>query len=138
MKDKEELYKRKETRLLKGSLLRFDKDVKPQDLAEIMYFLFKGYQHDGSRKLTYSSTTNRKSGNFNTRSIEDGFRICKYYIPDITYKQVQEVFDLLRSKEILGGWYCFTSGRIVHLFRNLTTTKSQIEILLKELNIKIK
>lgn len=133
------IEERKEIRLLSKPLLRFKKDYKPNDLVDIIYNLMKqnGSYYEGTKLKTYTSTTNRESGNFSTRSIEDTFRVCRYYIPDIKYKQVFDAMKLLKSKNILHNHYCPTCQRSVFRMERYNETKETITNNLKELNIKI-
>lgn len=131
----------KEERLLKGALLKFDDNNKPKDLAELIYKYFnKDFYHPENNILTYTVSTGRKSGNFNSRSIEDLFRLCKHYIPKISYDTIEDIIKSNLDTVCLTGWHCTTCGRHVYKFRYSTTAinVNTVRNFLKNNNIEIK
>jgi hypothetical protein len=132
----EELNKRKQERLSKLPTLRFEETFKPSTLSEILFELLnanpmKFYASNTLRgkRITYNSISKRKFGNFNRRSIEDAFRICRTYIPNITYNKLYEVINKLRSGGVIDGDYCFTCKKTVFgtSNKNLDTFKNRLE-----------
>lgn len=136
--------------VLKEAPLRFGKDVKPKDLAEIIFLLLKQdidkypgvYPH---KERTYSALNGRLSGNYNARSIQDAYRLAIHYIPNKpSYKKIDEAIDKLsiydvsnRISPLLSYSFCGTCRRYVYRLNNLNTTVDQIRERLGEYNIKI-
>jgi len=141
-KSLDEILENKESKLSKGPLLRYT--IKPNDIAEIIYRLFVS-KHYTAKDKTYNVVTNKINGDFSTRSIEDFYRVCKYYIHDIKYKTVYEIVTKLEKQDKIFGDYCITCRRrVYHLSYELGNLKSDgkskeiIGNILGELNIKIK
>lgn len=124
-------------RLSKLTTLRFDKNIKPESLTDILYKLLHAgnmYIHNTFRGklITYNSKTNRKSGNFMGRSREDAFRLAKYYILDIKFDRIEACMNMLANHH-----YCSTSGKRIYTNtdgKNLLIKVNKI----KEQNLDIK
>lgn len=102
-------------RLSKLTTLRFDKNIKPKSLTDILYkLLHAGNRYSANtfqgKLITYNSKTNRKSGNFMGRSREDAFRLAKYYIPDIKFDRIEQCMNMLATSS-----YCRTSGKRIYI-----------------------
>ena len=144
-KIKKDILQSKEERLLKGSLLKFGDHIKPKDLSEIMFLLFRreyidninlSWRNRWNKEITYN-TNGRKSGNFNSRSVEDAFRICRNYIPTITYKQVDEIINQLKTKRVIIGNFCTTCRRVVYGTVSMKPKEDSFIKGVGDLNIKI-
>lgn len=105
---------KKQEKLSKLTTLRFDKNIKPKSLTDILYKLL----HAGNmytlntfrgKLFTYNSKTNRRSGNFMGRSREDAFRLAKYYIPDIKFDRIEQCMNMLSEHH-----FCSTSGKRIY------------------------
>lgn len=125
-------------RLSKLTTLRFDKNIKPKSLTDILYkLLHAGNRYSANtfqgKLFTYNSKTNRKSGNFMGRSREDAFRLAKYYIPDIKFDRIEQCMNMLAI-----SIYCYTSRKIIYNNTNARSLHARIKsIIKKDLDIKI-
>jgi hypothetical protein len=115
----EEICKNKERRF-STNLLRFDKDVKINDLTDIIYNLYSVHHsrmydilYYQGKLITYNVKTGKKSGNFHRRSCEDLFRISKHYFPKITYIEVYNIFKKLEKNRLILTDHCYTCGKRV-------------------------
>ncbi len=136
------INKAKEERLNKQSLLRFDKDVKPKDLSEILYLLYNRdlrdfYYENPTKVLTYSVNTNRKFGNFNSRSKEDVYRIAKYYIPKIHYGCIDTVIDIMTKDRLVDSSFCNTCKRRVYWSRVKWNNNNRIKEIIGNFNLPV-
>lgn len=84
------------------------KDCSYSNIDDILKkILNNNYTIDNS---TYYSKNNRKQCNqFSSRGIADIYRLCKYYFPETTLK---EVVDSLQKRTLNYG-YCFTTNQDV-------------------------
>lgn len=140
---KQEILSKQRVLLRSNSKLRFSDKIKPKDIAEIIYLLFKydnGKYYDfknyfKGKEFTYSVKTNRKSGNYRSRSMEDTFRLTRYYISKIKYQDIYNIFRQLT--DLISGDYCYICRRYVYGTRGLFTLEN-IRASISKLNIKIK
>jgi hypothetical protein len=105
---------------------------KPKDLAELISRIIADKEEtvyvlkDGSEKT--QCTRGR------CRSVEDVYRVAKYYKPDITLKEV-----LLAVKSLYGKYvsnhYCSTVRRIVHNSSSLYNKGDEFRKTIDKLNV---
>jgi len=118
-------------------LLRFSKsNSKVKDLADILYKLIVlGYQTFDTKGI--QCLGNRK------RSTNDAYRVCKTYIPEITYDEVKDAMKALRKQHrhsymVIDSDYCCTVGKVVHSPRSYNTTYDHIRKKLEENAVDVK
>ncbi len=102
---------------------------KPKDLAELIYRMI-----DGERTFIEGNTL-PQCGKKRLRSIEDIFRIAKYYKPSITLSEVHKGVKSLYSDCVTYS-YCCTVHRFVHRKKNVTKTVNDYRTSIGSNNIK--
>lgn len=127
----------KEIKYSKGLPLGFPEDIKIKSLGDIIYNLFFS-ENRKNTEYKYKYTT-RKQITGSARSIEDCFKIAKYYFPKITYKQVQDAVECyyfnydgkrrMDDTPKLRNSYCTTVKRIVHSNLNNPSKISVVKFL---------
>lgn len=132
-------------KVLNKYLLRFHNTIKPKSLSEIIYLLYKLYINEiytiaklfnSGHNITYSVTTNKPSGNYKSRSGEDLYRLCKYYIPDINYNDIFNILNILIKHKYIKGSYCITCRRDV--YSSFIINLEDIKKVIKDLDIQVK
>jgi len=92
--------------------LVFNKDIVINSLGDVLQELFYnqrcGYTYHISKSGKYIP---QHTGNM--RSIEDCYLIAKYYIKDISYKNVKEAVQSLYKDYLCNSW-CNTVNKRVH------------------------
>ena len=128
----------------KEFLLKFDDSIKPVDLAEIIWRLYrcKDQMHynrnSGIRKdLTYNTVTGKKFGNFDARSLQDLYKLAKYYLPDITKEQISLAMTV-KLRNCLRGTWCCTSKRVQFRPNSISPKVENWRSSLDELNLIVK
>ena len=135
--------KRTKEEILNGQpLLKFNDDVKPKDLAEILQLLYwnpplRNYYDRSNKTKTYNTKTGREFGNFQRRSRDDAYRTSKFYIPKVNYETIDNATKKLEEQGILTGSYCPTCRKRVYACYKSAIEPKDIRETIGSLNIKI-
>lgn len=112
--------------------IKFVRD-KPKTLADILYKLISQ-----KSKTVYTEVFEEQCDAQRSRSIEDAYLVCKYYIPKINLRTVVSALKELEAKEIIRASFCSTVRRVVHNRISYSCRRSGWANALGKLNIEVK
>lgn len=105
-------------------------DIHPHSLSEVIYHMIIRQQPTFGPRGGYHCSGNRR------RSIEDVFKVCKFYKDNITLTQVKKAVDRLTELYKISRSYCSVVRKFVHYPNSLTLSQLLVSEHLGELNIK--
>jgi len=108
------------------------KDGNPRDLAEILFWIIRSQYN-----TYYGNDKNilQCHGWGTRRSFEDIYRVAKYYITDVTLKDMIDICTELKKVNYIHQIYCTTVLKTVHYYNKYNTTLLQFRNLLNSKNL---
>lgn len=111
--------------------VKLEKD-NPKTLSELIFRMVSG-------ENTYFTNENGENISIHCerpkRSMEDIYRVAKYYFPKINIKDIIKVVNILVTKHLISRSFCITTNRFVHIRFKLTSKPEMYAKALEKLDI---
>lgn len=128
--------------LLKRYPIKFEDDIIPKDIFDLIGYLFERNPRDYHIKnKTYSTFRNKlimpTNGSMNGRSREDCYLLAKYYFPnEYSFEDITRILNanspLNNTSNVFSRWLCSVCGKIIYCTGNYRLNHNEISKQVKE------